>query len=885
MDIMILHKQTTTNNKKNNLIVVLALSSVFLLFSCSKAEKPSSAKLAQYIEQGQSYIAQHQFKAALTAANNAVAAYPDKIEGYLILAKIYDKLGSADKALAVLKRYKKNKNSDYYFLLLESYRKNNKLISAKKLIKAQEKLLSQSPDKLTLEKALLDIQENKLDSALLRLKKIENNKAFTVDSLIGQARIFALKQQPAKALKILDKVFNIAPKNVESRILASYLYISEDKYVKAEKALSKALTLLPSSDIFTPDRINILQALTNVLTLQGRSSEALIYARILSEEFPDMESVNQNMTQATEYFKAKEYDKAKALLEKILNIMPAHKKASTLMGIILYAQGDIHGAQKYLSNIVDPENNSKQLIQLYAITQLKLNHAGDVLTMLDNTIAEETNLDTLSLYVLSAISQQEYLKAQTVLDKMKKLFPKAPAFYLLQSTYYAKNPSFSSQKSLSTLQEGLKQNPNDIRLQTAYLKTLVELNQTEKADQFVNELVKNNGTDTNILMLAAKYKLHKKEYALASTYLTKILSLSPDNIEAMYGLAKINQLNNDWSNANALYKKIIQIDPKQLKAYQGIIFSVANSGKKPEQENLELPTNANNTILSLALANYLIQKNNFQLAQKYIEKGSINLPPNLKNYVKNLNNRISYKRASFALLDKNYDEARKITLEQLKLSPKEPQFLALLATIEIKAKQFNEAQKIINQIAEILPGNPIINIYNAELALAQQNKDKAIELLQKEWSQTKNNKIAQKLYLLLKETDNAKADSFLAEWQSISPNNLLVMINTAISLQTKGDNAGALALYEKIIKLAPNQTTSLNNAAWLSMDTDLSKALKFAEQAYKNAPNNASVIDTYAWILFKKGDIKKAKVLIEKARALQPKEPNIKKHWQEINQN
>ena len=44
------------------------------------------------------------------------------------------------------------------------------------------------------------------------------------------------------------------------------------------------------------------------------------------------------------------------------------------------------------------------------------------------------------------------------------------------------------------------------------------------------------------------------------------------------------------------------------------------------------------------------------------------------------------------------------------------------------------------------------------------------------------------------------------------------------------------------------------------------------------APDFPSVIDTYGWILFKNGDLEKARILLEKASELAPNNQAIKAH-------
>jgi predicted Zn-dependent protease len=871
----------TQFNKKNALTAIMLVSTL-LLSACGEPSEPKKAPLSQFTQQGETYLEQFQFKAAITSAKNAIASYPEKIDGYLILAKIYLQLAQPEASSFVLKKYKNSKNAEYYFLLLESYQKNNKLISANNLIEMNKAILQEQPNRLKKEQAKILLHESDTMGALTLFKELELIEKYKADSLIGQARISALSNDIQVAITLLDRAINYDSKNSEALIFKSYLLINGNNLIEAEKTLSQTLTVLPSADLFTPERINVLQALTEVLTSQGRSSEALLYSRILADEFPEATSINQNYAEATEQYQNKEFGLAKQTLEKILKVVPSHKKSLTLYGVILYIQGDIKGAQKYLNGLVDPEKDSDQLTQLYAMTQLKLDNAVDVLTMLENTIATETSYETLTLYLLAAIDQQQLDKAKSALSRIEKLFPNSDKSALLSANYYSKVKPIDHQKALKVLQQALKNTPDNIHLQTAYLKKLLFLKQDNVAEKYVQQLqaVENSSIETQLLV--AKYKLHLKQYQQADKLFNVVLTQQENNISALYGLAQSKQQTENWVEAQNAYRNIILFHPEELKGYQGFIFSQIKRGEEVEAGIKRLPENYDITILSLVLADLELQQNNIQQAKKHIDVASQEVTNNLLPYFKAIQQKINYRLATIALTDKQFNEARKITLGALQKTPDQPDLLLLLAKIEIDSGQINEAQKVIQQLESILPGNPAISIYQADMALAQNNTDEAILILENSWEESSNERVAQKLYLILQRIDKEKAIQFLAQWQKQSPESLAVTINQALSLQERGHNQEALDLYEKVLKQQPNELTSLNNAAWLYFSLNNSRGEEFAQKAFSLAPQNAAITDTYGWILYKAGKIEKAKLLIQKALKLAPNNEEITQHWLEI---
>jgi len=873
---------TDVKQRKNKILTAILLGSSLFLTACNDNANSTTASLTQHTQQGLSYLDQHQFKAAITAANNAITAYPEKIDGYLLLAKTYNQLGQISQSLAVLNSYDNDKDADYYFLLLDGYQKSNKLHSANKLLHSQSQLFQLQPERLALAKAQIFTKEHQLEQASALFFQLENSTNYRSDGLVGKARIQALSKDIAGAIITLDTVNELEGNNVESRLLQAYLYIEQGDLAKAETSLSTALSLIPSSDMFTPERINILQSLTEVLTLQGRSAEAMLYSRILAEEFPRSDSIKQQYEQASLLYDNNQLTEAKTVLEQILQHNPNYKKAATLLGVILYNLGDLQGAQQYFSNVIDPETNSAKLTQLYAITQLKLDRSADVLVMLENTISSETSAETLALYAIAAITAADFDKAKFAIDKITLLAPDSVPLALILSLYYTNQTPPQQQQSLVVLNQAIQLHPTNIQLQLSYIKQLLQLNLNSKADAYVLQLTTQANNNVQLINLIANYYLHQQQYPLATKQFNRILTLSESHQGALYGLAKIAQLNQHWQTALTAYNKLLSLHPQAINAYQGVLLSLLKLGRDPEQAPLYLPKNYNKAILALVLASYQSKQQKLQSASDYLEQAQTTLPENLTRYAQTLKQQLNFQQASKALAKKDFATARKITLDNIKLTPTHPKFLALLANIEIRSGQLAEAEKVLSQIEVIFPDNPLVNILTAELAVAKGKPQQAIKLLRSEWQRNYDDIIAKKLYLILQDSAPSRNPQFLNEWLQQLPKSIHANLHKALLLQELGENKQALVHYETILQYQPNQVTSLNNAAWLYFQFADPRAIKLAKKAYNLAPNNANVLDTYGWILFNSGDVNKAREILITANKLAPNDSNISAHLKRL---
>lgn len=857
----------------------LVLASSLLIIGCEGEGKAANvADLTQYTQQGTTYLSQSQFKAAINSANNAVSAYPEHIEGYLILAKIYNKLGQSNQSIDILTSYKGEKNSGYYLLLLESYLLSNKAISANKIIEQHSDYLSQDENQFKLLQAKLFLLEKNNEQALLIFNELQQIPTFKADGFIGAAQVAATLNNKNEVLILLDQALQIDEKNIEALMLKGFLLMGKGQIEEAENTLSFALTVIPSSDIFTPERIGILKALTIILTSQGRSSEALLYSRVLSDEFPTASIINEHYISAQEYYKRKQTALAKKELYKILKIDAQNKQASTMLGVILYTEGDIIGAEKYLSGMIDPEVNSPQLTQVYAMTQLKLNQSNDVLAILDGVIDQESRLDTLILYAIAAISEKQFDKVDITIARIEKLFPDSPKLALLKSTYITAKTPEQQQQVLNLLATSLEKNNLDLSLQTAYLKKLIEMKEIDKADEFVKKEANNVDNPVGTRLLIANYYLYRKQFSLAEQHFNEVIKISNNDLQAYYGLAQSKQIQKKWTAAFKEYDQIISLYPDQIRAYYGAVVSIKQQNKDPLATGSYLSSQHKPSILAVVLADYQYQNKQLEEADKLI-KTALDLPVELKDKVGEFQQQISNERIIIAIRTENYPVARELVLAQLQLTPEQPLFLMRLASIETLSGQYTEAEKVLQQIESMLPDNPQVVILQVRLALAQKNKVRAEQLLNAEWTKNGQDVVAIELYNFYKTEDTKKAGEFLNKWKDQTPDSVYANLNSAMLLQSKGDNLAAIAAYEKVLLISPNQLASLNNAAWLYSLSGDSKAEGLAARAYKVAPNNGAVLDTYGWILYKAGKYEQAKPLIKKALELLPDDAEIQKHW------
>jgi tetratricopeptide (TPR) repeat protein len=96
----------------------------------------------------------------------------------------------------------------------------------------------------------------------------------------------------------------------------------------------------------------------------------------------------------------------------------------------------------------------------------------------------------------------------------------------------------------------------------------------------------------------------------------------------------------------------------------------------------------------------------------------------------------------------------------------------------------------------------------------------------------------------------------------------------------KGDLARAEEAYRRLLEKSPDDPLTANNLASLCLEEGKTQeGLSLARRAYEAAPASPAVLDTLGWALHLSGDPRRAQPLLDGARRLLPREPEVLLHW------
>jgi putative PEP-CTERM system TPR-repeat lipoprotein len=874
---MLLFKKPTTGQ----FFAAGLLSLSILLTGCGE-DSNTAQDYSKNLKRGETYLQQGQYKAAIIEAKNAIQKAPQEASSHLLMARILLDIGQSRAALDQLSQVEANNNPDYLLTKAEALLAQRKYHSAEQLLESNQALLSASNQAQYLElaaQAQLGLPNiDKAESLLQQILKLDPTDP---GAQVNLAMIAASKGDMPQAEQLLNNALTTNPDNTKALLFKAQLAKTKNDLEGAEDALTTALTSLSTTDIMTPQRASILSSLAEVLTQQGRSTEAMIYTRILAEAMPGQLELTNKFEEALSLLQTGDLDTAETLLEEILAEAPNHQSAGQILGIIKYNRGDLEAANSYFADTIDAETAPENATLAFAMTNLRLNNPERVLTLLDDQISNITNEQLLGLYGLAALSANQFDKGEFALKKALSINPQLSRLRLALASGY--NNSNQPQLALQELQLAYQTTPADPFIQKAMVQQFLNLKQKDNADKFIATLAKDHPENANSLILVGTYQYVGGNTTAAITSLKKALSIDPANAEAFSSLGTLYIRTNKYSTATQHYRQMIKAIPTSTMGYKGLFTSLELEDKKQQAiEDVTAMAKTSSHIAPYAvLVEFYARNSNFTKANDLLTEAQKKYPQD--SNLQQLTAQLALAEAQHAFKNKRLTLARQAIMKGLQDKPDDIRLQTLLVDTEIAEQNFREASKITEQLA-VNNGN-LAMLLRGNIATAEKKPGIALNHYQTLWTNQPSSDLAKRIYNNLNtQNKNEEAAEFLLKWETAFPNSPEMLSVKGSAAIIDQNYSAAIQDINKAIELQGKQPSPilLNNLAWAYLQTgNLSAAEENASQAFKMAPKSAAIADTYGWVMLKAGKRDEARKILKIAYDLAPDNAEIASHWKE----
>jgi tetratricopeptide (TPR) repeat protein len=427
---------------------------------------------------------------------------------------------------------KRDLSCSYFYFLWGTHAESNKKYSEAQ--DAYEKALICDPDADYVLKKLpiLLLKMGKQHAAAQWLRDAVEKNPNDIDSQLLLARLDVNFGDLDGAIRIYEKILELAPDNTTVRLRLGYLYSQQGRYKEGEETIKVLLLKDPDSYL----------ALLYLARLAVQSADfegaAAFYEKILPHHW----SPELVFEMAELYGKREQYKRVEELYASVLKKEPKNEQA---------ALGRVHA-------LLLSDQEKEALEELARIRQFSKN---------------TTNIDLITSRVL--IRMRKFDKANALLEKVLAREESSAARYMLAVVRYEANKKEAALAHLRKISHGDVEFEDSVTLRT---RILIEVNKSAEAMAFLQKLIdKSDRRQPQYYILLAELYAKADQPGAAHEILTKGIELYPDNVSLLFAQGLLLEQEKRQDEAIAAMEKVVALQPDHVEALNYLGYTWADT--------------------------------------------------------------------------------------------------------------------------------------------------------------------------------------------------------------------------------------------------------------------------------------------------------------------
>ncbi|MEM7621131.1 MAG: tetratricopeptide repeat protein [Pseudomonadota bacterium] len=673
------------------------------------------------------------------------------------------------------------------------------------------------------------------------------------------------------------------------------LALSEEKQQKWENVTKFLLNIIH----LDPKHIPAHNRLTSILLAGGQIPEALKYNNNAFELAPKDSDVLY--LKAAIQFRLGEPDAALKLVTQSLEINPENTDAAIVMAAIQLEMGEIDGSLNVLNGMLarDEKNLGLNLFKIRVLEALKdTDQIEEILQKLIEFYPQNKSFQKALVNLFIQTNRKNDAEKQLLLisDRDPEDFEAVMDVVRFTNTFKGKNAAKELLKKLAE-----KKDKNQFQYQIALVQLLLKNNHFEKAEQNLQNIIKNQDnlkntlsaqnylaelylarkqideankivTDTinrdkrnvHALTLRASLFLEKKQIEDAITDLRTALGEAPESARVLLLLAKAHQLNGATDLAeerlNSAVKAANYIPSYGLQYARSLIIKQEHA--RAEDVLTEILARQPNNKASLRL-----------LAEVRLRQGNWGGAEQIAKTLSTLGETQEITRqiiAASLTAQKKYDESIAILKNIYSRSSETIQPLVSLYRNYIRADKKDDAELFLKSVLKSNPKSAEAYMLLGHLKTIKNQFETAEKTYQKAIAEQPQNALAyQALANFYNQQKRLKdANATLLKGAQILKDDFFLQLALAEQYELEGNAKQAMKLYEELHEKRPDSLIVSNNLASLySKNTTDQKTLGKAYSIARRLKNSPIPYfkDTIGWIYNLRGEPNKAIPLLRDA--------------------
>ncbi|TDF38353.1 PEP-CTERM system TPR-repeat protein PrsT [Alteromonadaceae bacterium M269] len=857
------------------LFILVALT---YLVACSKQTSEG------HLEAAKQFIANGDNSAAIVELKNAIQKDPQLAEARFELGKIYVELKQFDAASKELGRALDNGFPPQQVLpiLSKAYQKSGADVALSKIELKQAGLTSTEAAQIAYFKLQSMMRLGEIENAKAVIEEIKTYETNSPYKLLAVVMSLLVGEKKDLALIQAQQVLEQFPEHEETLLLNANLLIGENKRDEAIELYQRYNKLFPE------DNTNAF-ILARLLVDSGRTEEAepivdkllAIQANnsLLNQLKGVIRAKQEDFEQALEYtekaitndsndpalrlvaghaaFQLKDYDKAHQHLSIIATLLPENHPGLKLLaasqlnlGLSLEASatleqteaidkedallfssagyerlraGDFIQARELVEQSAKVSESAEDLTRL-GILRLSLNDLEGIVD-LEKALEQQPDLPLTKATLATAyLANNDLDKALDFAEEWKKSDPESGKPLLLSGTVYYKRKQF--EQAAENFAQSIKLEPNEPRARLALMEALTALGKTEEVTQELEKAIAQ--APTNVELLAKLYQLKRQDN---------------DGQAAIEQIRQARQSEPQNLNLNFLLARVLLAEQKPTEAWDLL-----------EQLTGDLADNETYMRLRGMAA---IRSNKYQDASEHYEEWLENSP----------NNKNAMLGQAFFLDQRgDFKQGLEISSRFIEQRPDDIQMLLVHTHFLIMTGDFINGERFFVQLPEFAADLPASKGMLARIQASKNEFEPALPNAYAAYeAQPSSRNVLLNIFLLERLGLRDETLAFLSKHTRKYPRD-----ETSLMLYAErniaADKERAIANYESVVELNPNNFIVLNNLAYLYQEEGrLDEAEEYAEKAVSIRPENPDALDTLAQIKLAKKELKSGLDILAKA--------------------
>ncbi|MEM5498057.1 XrtA/PEP-CTERM system TPR-repeat protein PrsT [Paraglaciecola mesophila] len=726
-------------------------------------------------------------------------------------------------------------------------------------------------DDRTLAQVYYDFSQGNYEQANSNLSSFVDLERNKIEKLIVTGLIKAQLKDYDSAISALEKVVNSSPEYYVIQFQLAEILIKAEKLEKARVLIDGLL------------KVNARSAYANLLMSQIYISEDIYKEAFDAAEFAIQNGINStqsNLLAGISAYKIERTESAYKYLSRASRNIPRDHMANRLLADVKIRLGETDNLAQLLEGISGQDIRKSSLLENAAMIKFREGDLDESKNLFKQAKeGDPNNAVTLlreGLVKLSSGDQSgiESLESAVAIDDTLN-----EAWSLLaQAHIQANNP----QQALSIAKRWQEVNKIDGLVLESYL--LQQLNDDVKARatlQKVLELAPDNYPAMRFLMLM---NAREKRFDEARTLAEKLL-LSSSNTEGKFQLVltiiNLAIQQNDLESIEALLQSLMdkqpidaEKEPLELKVGLATIYNYQGEYQKALTVLKDIKDQKDFFVLS-ELGQTYIEMDDFKNAKATFEILVNTFPRNTLSWNKQINLLNQYGL---------HAEAAELASRAETAIPHDPRLTVLNIRALIRAGEIPKAKQKIEKMKSEGNSSPMFELFNGEIALHNQEYEKASELLSHYYSENPSWDTAVPLAEALAKVGKVQLGGNYLVQQTTNSRVKYKKIHYIAEYYTRSGALDAAEIYYKgLMDINPKDFVTLNNYSALAIrKEEIPRAIELAQQAIQIQPNSPYAMDTLGWALFRNNQFSDALTYIKKANAELPKNNEITLHLIEL---